>query len=158
MGKWYGEPGLKSRDRFAARLREVIQIPEQNIDLPWDRLWRIYGVGAIEILESILSENRGAELVIRPAKICRAELELIRNQEMVVTLEDFLRRRTLLAQTHGLSELASMPGIRAACEVLFGNQAEQRYEEYFQMHPPIEIQSSHTNKNINAKVEVVRKP
>jgi len=158
MGKWYGEPGLKSRDRFAARLREVIQIPEQNIDLPWDRLWRMYGVGAIEILESILSENRGAELVIRPAKICRAELELIRNQEMVVTLEDFLRRRTLLAQTHGLSELASMPGIRAACEVLFGNQAEQRYEEYFQMHPPIEIQSSHTNKNINAKVEVVRKP
>jgi len=96
--------------------------------------------------------------VIRPAKICRAELELIRNQEMVVTLEDFLRRRTLLAQTHGLSELASMPGIRAACEVLFGNQAEQRYEEYFQMHPPIEIQSSHKNKNINAKVEVVRKP
>ncbi|MDP7523559.1 MAG: hypothetical protein QGH44_03570 [Arenicellales bacterium] len=49
-------------------------------------------------------------------------------------MKDFLRRRTLLTQTHRFGELAAMPGIRVACEILFGDQAGPRYEEYFGRH------------------------
>lgn len=131
MGQWYGEPDRQSRDRFMARSAEAEGSVEPPGGLPWDRLWRTYGNDAMGILESVRSDKKGGEIVIGPEKICRAELEMIRGQEMVVTLEDFLRRRTLLAQTYNFHELAAMPEIRIACEILFGIEAEQQYNDYF---------------------------
>ena len=130
-GKWYGEPGQELLEEFNAKLREVDAALGKDNDLPWDKLWRKYGADALEILESILRDKSRSKIVLQPEKICRAELEMIRNQEHVESLDDFLRRRTWLAQTHRLEEMADMPGIFEACSILFDGLAAQKYEDYF---------------------------
>ena len=60
-------------------------------------LWRRYGEGAFELLEKIRNEPSQGEPVFQDAEVLRAEVSLIAREEMPVTLEDFLRRRTRLA-------------------------------------------------------------
>ena len=43
---------------------------------------------------------------IRISIIIRAELDLMQRTEMIVSIDDFLRRRTLLAQTTDARDLA----------------------------------------------------
>jgi hypothetical protein len=50
---------------------------------------------------------------------------------MVVTLDDFLRRRTALAQVVRREDLRASAGLREACRVLFGEAAEARRADYF---------------------------
>ena len=69
-------------------------------------------------------------MILAANGITRGELELVRDTEMVVTLEDFLRRRTLLTQTRGKDELAG-PAMMQVCEILFGSKASVCYDEYF---------------------------
>jgi glycerol-3-phosphate dehydrogenase len=51
--------------------------------------------------------------------------------EMITTLEDFLRRRSKIALVLSYEEIRDADGIREACELLFGQDAERRYDEYF---------------------------
>ena len=50
---------------------------------------------------------------------------------MIVTLEDFLRRRTKIAQIVRHADLRKADGLLRACEILFGATARERYDEYF---------------------------
>ena len=50
---------------------------------------------------------------------------------MIVTLEDFLRRRTKIAQIVRPADLQKAHGLHRACEILFGTDARTRYDEYF---------------------------
>ena len=69
-------------------------------------------------------------MILAADGITSGELELVHDTEMVVRLEDFLRRRTLLTQTHSKDELAG-PAMMQVCEILFGVEASVRYQEYF---------------------------
>ena len=53
---------------------------------------------------------------------------------MIVKLEDFLRRRTKISLLTRRADLERANGLMEACEILFGNQAKERYEEYFERH------------------------
>ena len=130
-GKWYGEPGQELAAEFIAKSRQVEGLLGKDNDLPWDKLWRKYGADALNILESILRDKSSSKIVLPPERICRAELEMIRNQEFVESLDDFLRRRTCLAQTYRLEEMASMPGILETCSILFDGLGAEKYEDYF---------------------------
>ena len=48
-----------------------------------------------------------------------------------MTLEDFLRRRTKLAQIVRAADLRKADGLLRACEILFGADARERYDAYF---------------------------
>jgi glycerol-3-phosphate dehydrogenase len=50
---------------------------------------------------------------------------------MIVKLDDFLRRRSKIALVTRKSDLAAAPGLREACRMLFGDEADVRFEEYF---------------------------
>jgi len=50
---------------------------------------------------------------------------------MVVKLEDFLRRRSKIALVVRRDEIARAPGLREACRILFGDDAEAKIAEYF---------------------------
>ena len=52
-------------------------------------------------------------------------------REMIVTLEDILRLRSILALVVHLEELKNSQGLKDACEILFGKDAPERWEEYF---------------------------
>ena len=49
----------------------------------------------------------------------------------IVTMEDFLRRRSKLALVTRHEDLKNSQGLKEACEILFGEEAPQRWEEYF---------------------------
>jgi glycerol-3-phosphate dehydrogenase len=52
-------------------------------------------------------------------------------REMVVKLEDFLRRRSKIALVVRRAEIERAPGLREACRIFFGDDAEEKIAEYF---------------------------
>ena len=51
---------------------------------------------------------------------------------MIVTLEDFMRRRSKIELVVRREEFKDAPGLREVCDILFGEQAEARLHEYLQ--------------------------
>jgi len=50
---------------------------------------------------------------------------------MVVTLDDFLRRRSKIALVEHRDTIRNAPGLMEACGILFGDDARARFDEYF---------------------------
>jgi alpha-glycerophosphate oxidase/glycerol-3-phosphate dehydrogenase len=71
-------------------------------------------------------------LLIENAKYTRCEIELAARREMIVKLEDFMRRRSKIELVVRREEYKHAPGLREACEILFGEQAETRLREYLE--------------------------
>ena len=59
-----------------------------------DRLWRRYGRRAFDLLEAIRADPTMGEDVMDSADYLRAELHTAAEHEMIVTLDDFMRRRS----------------------------------------------------------------
>ncbi len=49
---------------------------------------------------------------------------------MIVTLEDFMRRRSKIEQVVRREDIAGAPGLHEACDILFGQQSAVRLHEY----------------------------
>ncbi|MEP6389518.1 MAG: glycerol-3-phosphate dehydrogenase/oxidase [Halioglobus sp.] len=132
-GRWYGEPPLELRDEFMlqARRMKLDDLTDPTSPEPLsERFWRRYGASAFELLEAIREDKREAELLIRSAEYTRCEIELAARREMIVKLEDFMRRRSKIELVVRNQEILASPGLREACNLLFGDSAEQRYREY----------------------------
>jgi glycerol-3-phosphate dehydrogenase len=83
------------------------------------------------MLDSIEKDPSLAEPLIEATGIRRCEVPYLVEQEMIVKLEDYLRRRSKISLLMDRQKLRNAPGMRLLCEQLFGNQAVQRYDEYF---------------------------
>ena len=66
------------------------------------------------------------------AEYTRCEIELAARREMIVKLEDFMRRRSKIEQVIRPSYIENAPGLEEACDILFGDQANQRLQEYLE--------------------------
>ena len=62
-----------------------------------ERLWRRYGRRAFEMLDDIREDPSMAEDVLDSSDYLRVELHNTASTEMVVKLDDFLRRRSKIA-------------------------------------------------------------
>lgn len=135
---WYGEPHPAVREAFFHQARLMAldeQTAAQASERPSARLWRRYGVDALAMLEAIRRDPRAGEVVIGAGELLRCELEQAARGEMVVTLADFLRRRTEIALIVRRGDLRDDAGVREACRVLFGEGAGPRWAEYFDEAP-----------------------
>jgi alpha-glycerophosphate oxidase/glycerol-3-phosphate dehydrogenase len=94
------------------------------------RLWRRYGRSASEMLEMIREDPSSAELLIENAEYLRCEIEHAGRREMITKLDDFLRRRSKIALVVRREDIINAPGLREACEILFGDEAEAKLAEY----------------------------
>jgi len=65
------------------------------------------------------------------AEYLRCEIARAARREMIVMLDDFLRRRSKIALVISRDELRAAPGLREACDLLFGSEAEARIAECF---------------------------
>jgi len=74
-------------------------------------LWRRHGVAAHDVVEAISAKPELAEPVMAESDILAAEIPLYLNREMIVNIDDLLRRRTKLALIHPAEKLATEPGI-----------------------------------------------
>ncbi len=83
------------------------------------------------MLDAIEKDNTLAEPLLEQAGIRRCEIDYLAQNEMIVKLEDYLRRRSKIALLISRSTLRESEGLREACEKLFGDEAQQRIDEYF---------------------------
>lgn len=131
--RWYGEPDRKLREEFmlqAARM-DLDSLTDPSSSEPLSqRFWRRYGASAFGLLERIRADRTCARLLIGNAEYTRCEIELAAQREMIVRLEDFMRRRSKIELVVRREDIAAAPGLREACEILFGDQAEARLQEY----------------------------
>ncbi len=136
--KWYGEPHASVREEYMhqARLMNLdgYTSPE-SIETLSSRLWRRYDQQAFELLADIREDPRQAEVLIKGTDYIRCEIRLAKHQEMVTKLEDFLRRRSKIALVVRREDIKKAQGLMEACEILFGDQAREKYDEYFAEHP-----------------------
>lgn len=132
--KWYGEPPEPIRREFEHRARLI------NLDGYTDpassetltrRYWRRYGVEAFDLLERIQHDPRQADVLIEGTEYTRCELYSAARREMIITLEDFLRRRSMIALVVREDDIRTSPGLLEACEILFSEHARQKIDEYF---------------------------
>jgi len=135
VGKWYGEPDAQARAAFFKRagelgLDEIVASDTQ--EALSERLWRRYGANAGAMIDAIEQDASLAEPLIDQAGIRRCEVDYLVQNEMIVKLEDYLRRRSKIELLMPREALRQSAGLREACEKLFGKEAQQRLDEYFQ--------------------------
>lgn len=131
--KWYGEPDDTVRNEFfhRAKLMNFDALTPQTSSEPLTtRFWRRYGRNAINMLESIRENPEKAQLLIENSEYLRVEIEHAAQREMVTKLDDFLRRRSKISLVVRQEDIINAPGLREACEILFGSQAELKLQEY----------------------------
>ncbi|MEX1362928.1 MAG: FAD-dependent oxidoreductase [Nannocystaceae bacterium] len=127
--RWYGEADASTRERFEARARAMglglDEAPDGEPEAPLERLWRRYGPRAQALLDAIERDPSLAEVSIPGTSVLWAEVEHAARHEMVVSLQDYLRRRTLIEQVVPADTLQQLPQLRRVAEVLFGPQRAQ---------------------------------
>jgi glycerol-3-phosphate dehydrogenase len=135
--RWYGEPpdAIREEFRHQAQLMNLdgYTAPESSEPLS-RRLWRRYGAQAIGLLENIREDPREAEVLIKGTEYIRCELRQAARREMIVKLDDFLRRRSKIALVERRAVIRDAPGLMDACRILFGDEAQAKFDEYFREH------------------------
>lgn len=148
--KWYGEPDDSVKREFyhRARLMGLDDLtPASSSEPLTERFWRRYGRNAINMLESIRENPRMAELIIENSEYLRVEIEHAAKREMVTKLEDFLRRRSKISLVVRKSDILSAPGLKEVCEILFGDEAEAKLQEYIDSTSASEIEMDSVKAN-----------
>lgn len=133
--KWYGEDDDTVRDEFyhQAQLMDLDSYTVEGSSEPLtQRLWRRYGGRALELLEDIRQNPKQAERLMKDAEYLRCEVEHTARHEMITKLEDFLRRRSKITQVVRNEDIIDAPGLKEACEIFFGDEAEAKRQEYIQ--------------------------
>ncbi len=132
---WYGEPGKSVKQEFLhqARLMDLDAMTDPSSSEPLtQRLWRRYGVNAMELLAAIREDPDSAKLLIENAEYLRCEIEQAARREMITKLDDFLRRRSKISLVVRREDIINAPGLKEACEIFFGDQAEAKLQEYIE--------------------------
>lgn len=132
--RWFGEPEGSVREEYfhRAKLMGLDAMTAAHCSEPLStRLWRRYGMRALELLERIRQDATQAAVMIENTEYIRAEIEHTARDEMVVILDDFLRRRSKIALVMHRDQIRSAQGLMQACEMLFGDDAQSRFDEYF---------------------------
>ena len=131
--KWYGEPDDSVKNEFMhrAKLMNFDDLTPATSSEPLSRrFWRRYGRNAINMLEKIRENPQKAELLIENSEYLRVEIEHAAEREMVTKLEDFLRRRSKISLVVRKEDILAAPGLKEACQILFGDEAEAKLQEY----------------------------
>jgi len=134
LANWYGEPAAATRNEFfrQARLMKLDSLRSKPDTEPLsDRLWRRYGRRAFDLLEMIRADPTMGEDVMNSADYLRAELYNAAEHEMIVKLDDFMRRRSKIDLVVHDDDVRSSPGLHEVAEILFGERADERLSEYF---------------------------
>ncbi len=129
--QWYGED--EGKEEFLTDAKHLNKACLDGIDNSAGRLWRRYGKEAGVLLAMIKDEPGLAEEAITGSGVLRAEVSYAAEHEMVVTMEDFLRRRTNLSLCHRLSE--ANEEMSKIAETLFGDEGGDWLREYQQAQP-----------------------
>ncbi|GEN26802.1 glycerol-3-phosphate dehydrogenase [Halovibrio variabilis] len=135
--KWYGEPPKSVKRQFMDQAKQMdldaMTAPTSSEPLS-SRLWRRYADQAIPMLEKIRQDPAQGDILIEGTEYIRCEIEHARDHEMITQLEDFLRRRAKVSLVVPHEQLRQSAGLKEACRVLFGDDADERFKQYFEQN------------------------
>ncbi len=132
--RWYGEPGRESRRTFFRQTRgmRLDDLRDTAGAEPLsERLWRRYGRRAFEMLDHIREDPSMAEDILGSSDYLRVELHNTASTEMIVHLDDFLRRRSKISLITRLEDIQNSKGLNEVGSILFGSDAQTKIDEYF---------------------------
>jgi len=135
VGKWYGEPDRQARESYFKRASKlsIDEIIASDTSEPLsERLWRRYAAHALGMLDAIEQDPGLSEPLVENTGIRRCEIDYLAANEMIVKLEDYLRRRSKIELLMSRDDLRQSAGLFEACEKLFGDDAKMRFDEYFE--------------------------
>ena len=133
-GTWFGEPAKQTRSEFfrQAKLMKLDDLRSKPAFEPLSvRLWRRYGRRAFQMLDVIRQDPDMAKEIMKNADYLRVELHTAAGTEMVTKLEDFLRRRSKISLVVRDSVIRESEGLAEVCQILFGDRAQEKMDEYF---------------------------
>ena len=132
--RWYGEPGRESRRTFFRQTRgmRLDDLRDRAGAEPLsERLWRRYGRRAFEMLDHIREDPSMAEDILGSSDYLRVELHNTASTEMIVHLDDFLRRRSKISLITRIEDIQNSKGLNEVGSILFGADAQTKIDEYF---------------------------
>ncbi|MBF82800.1 MAG: FAD-dependent oxidoreductase [Actinobacteria bacterium] len=132
--RWYGEPGRESRRTFFRQTRgmRLDDLRDRTDAEPLsERLWRRYGRRAFEMLDHIREDPSMAEDILGSSDYLRVELHNTASTEMIVHLDDFLRRRSKISLITRQEDIQNSKGLNEVGSILFGTDAQTKLDEYF---------------------------
>ncbi|MGH1493504.1 MAG: glycerol-3-phosphate dehydrogenase/oxidase [Acidimicrobiales bacterium] len=118
--EWYGEPPIDERRAFYRRAATVglDRAPDvERAESLAEVLWRRHGMAANEIIDAVAADPDQGQPLFAESDVLRAELDLFHRREMIVSVDDLLRRRTKLALIHRAEDLAADPGMAEVSEI-----------------------------------------
>lgn len=134
QGKWYGEPSLASRAAFMARAVNIqldALTPADASEPLSLRFWRRYGEYAHRVVDYIEADAGEAEHLLAAAEYTKAELRVTAEREMIVTFNDFMRRRSKVEQVVRKQAIISDPALYTLAELFFGQaRASASVDDY----------------------------
>ncbi|MGC6396928.1 MAG: FAD-dependent oxidoreductase [Ilumatobacteraceae bacterium] len=131
---WYGEPDSASRAEFfrQAHLMHLDEMRSKPDTEPLSvRLWRRYGRRAFDMLEHIRDDPSMATDVMESADYLRVELHNAADHEMIVKLDDFMRRRSKIDLVVADHEFVGSDGLAEISQLLFGDDGERKLDEFY---------------------------
>ena len=131
---WYGEPDSASRAEFfrQAHLMHLDEMRSKPDTEPLSvRLWRRYGRRAFDMLEHIRDDPSMATDVMESAVYLRVELHNAADHEMIVKLDDFMRRRSKIDLVVADDEFVGSDGLAEISQLLFGDDGERKLDEFY---------------------------
>ncbi len=131
---WYGEPDSASRAEFfrQAHLMHLDEMRSKPDTEPLSvRLWRRYGRRAFDMLEHIRDDPSMATDVMESADYLRVELHNAADHEMIVKLDDFMRRRSKIDLVVADDEFVGSDGLAEISQLLFGDDSERKLDEFY---------------------------
>ena len=129
--RWYGESHQSVREEYfrqALTMRLDSYTSLGAVEPLSIRLWRRYDRLAFELLARISENPREAEILIKGTDYVRCEIEITRRMEMVVKLEDFLRRRSNIALVMRRDDIRESEALMEVCRILFDGDAQIRFD------------------------------
>ena len=131
---WYGEPDSASRAEFF-RQAHLMHLDEMRSKPDTEslsvRLWRRYGRRAFDMLEHIRNDPSMATDVMESADYLRVELHNAADHEMIVKLDDFMRRRSKIDLVVADDEFVGSDGLAEISQLLFGDDGERKLDEFY---------------------------
>ena len=131
---WFGEPDQASRAEFfrQAHLMHLDELRSKPDTEPLSvRLWRRYGRRAFDMLEHIRDDPLMATDVMESADYLRVELHNAADHEMIVKLDDFMRRRSKIDLVVADDEFVGSDGLAVISQLLFGDDGERKLDEFY---------------------------
>ncbi|MEM7210115.1 MAG: FAD-dependent oxidoreductase [Pseudomonadota bacterium] len=132
---WFSEKSGEEKESLLKRGRSLSldsTCSQDTGEVFLNRLWRRYGQNAHTILDSIEQDPAGLEEVFAGGGLRWCEIDYMSRGEMIVELEDLLRRRSKVALVIDMSNPERLRELKAVCDRIFGADAAAKLEKFLQ--------------------------